>query len=77
MRELEMMVAMMVTEVRESSITIGMLRAQLLCVGVDEEELALLLEVVTLEVSLQPPRRTITVGRAITAYNKAQPDPVG
>lgn len=66
MKQLEVMVTMMVASVRHNHITIGALRARLLREGMDREEATLLLEVVALEVRLDPPNFTMV--QAIKAY---------
>lgn len=67
MQQLDTFVNMVVAQVRQGSITVGMLTAQLIRHGMEEEEITLLLEIVALEVKLTKPP-TFAMVRAAKAY---------
>lgn len=50
--ELNTLVTMVVTQVREGRITVGTLRASFIREGMESEELTLLMEIIALEVNL-------------------------
>lgn len=72
MRQLDTFVNMVVAQVRQGSITVGMLTAQLIRHGMEEEEITLLLEIVALEVRLTK-SPTFTMVRAAKAYRATTP----
>lgn len=61
MEHMDRFVTMVVQYARaKGAVSVGMLRAQLLRAGMGEEELSLLLDIVALEVRLNPPRVSIS-----------------
>lgn len=72
MQQLDTFVNMVVAQVRQGSIAVGMLTAQLVRDGMDEEEITLLLEIVALEVKLTKPP-TFAMVRAAKAYKATTP----
>ncbi len=72
MRQLEMMVELMVACAREpGSVSMGVMRAQLIREGMDSEELTLLMEIVALEVRSNPP----SVSMACASYKRTLQPP--
>lgn len=56
MHRLEAFVEMVVACAQEGCVNVGVLRAQLIRNGMDDEEVSLLLEIVALEARSNPPR---------------------